>query len=338
MGFFSTLATGDQIMWSEAKIGWQKHGTQFLTGGGTALMLLANGLFARKATKEDTRKAIMEADEVIRKIEAEIVTPKTGETEKQAAKHKKYRLMRAKGRKALVYVRKYWKEAAVSVTGAVMVGSGQHINTQQKTLLATGMASLGAEFAAYRANVIADQGSEKDQEYLSKKIGQGGVIKKGKAELVDQDGYSVEDDGITVQADPSAFKLHISPELTPWICSDNLYLRRSQLESIERDIELIAWKNNGLISLNDMRRACASLNNPRMFDHGLGGIFGKRLTPYRDTDGHVKFPHFKLGGWREDLDFYEGRKTDVWIIFPCDPEPIINDINKRLLVVEERNY
>ena len=338
MGFFSTLATGDQIMWSEAKIGWQKHGTQVLTGGGTALMLLANGLFARKATKEDTRKAIMEADEVIRKIEAEIVTPKTGETEKQAAKHKKYRLMRAKGRKALVYVRKYWKEAAVSVTGAVMVGSGQHINTQQKTLLATGMASLGAEFAAYRANVIADQGSEKDQEYLSKKIGQGGVIKKGKAELVDQDGYSVEDDGITVHADPSAFKLHISPELTPWICSDNLYLRRSQLESIERDIELIAWKNNGLISLNDMRRACASLNNPRMFDHGLGGIFGKRLTPYRDTDGHVKFPHFKLGGWREDLDFYEGRKTDVWIIFPCDPEPIINDINKRLLVVEERNY
>ena len=337
MGFFSTLATGYQIMWSEAKIGWQKHGAQFLTGGGTALMLLANGLFARKAAKEDTQKAIAEAEAVIRKIEAEIVTPKAGETEKQAANHKKYRLMKAKGRKALVYVRRYWKEATVSLAGAGMVGFGCKMEEDQKTVLATGLAGLGAEFAAYRANVRADLGAEKDQEYMSKKIGQGGVIKKGKAEVVDQDGYSVEDDGITVQADPSAFKLHISPELTPWICSDNLYMRRSQLENIERDIELIAWKNNGLISLNDMRRQCASLNNPRMFDHGLGGIFGKRLKSYRDADGHVKYPHFQLGGWREDLDFYEGRKTDVWIIFPCDPEPIINDINKKLLVIEERN-
>ena len=328
MGFFETIKTGYSIMWNDAKRGWQNHGAQILTGGGTSLLLLANGLFTRKALKEETRKAIEHANQVIAEIENAPVVATANVSESKAKNQKRFKLAKAKAGKLATYGKKFWKEAAVSVAGAVMVGAGQHMNTKQKTLLASGIAAVSAEFASYRANVIADQGEDKDLEYLTKKVGKkaSGNATGSKEEPV----IVTDENGVTVQADPTVFKLFLSPETTPWLYSDNLFMTKANIEDIERTIERIGWKN-GIISLNDMRRECASMNNPRMFDVGVGGIFGKTFAPYRGDDGHVKYPHFQLGGWRDDVDFMEGRKVGVWIIFPCDSEPIIGKIDAKAL-------
>ena len=245
MGFFETLKTGYSIMWNDAKRGWQNHGAQILTGGGTSLLLLANGLFTRKALKEETRKAIEDA-----------------------------------------------------------------------------------------RKVIADQGNEKDLEYLTTKKGKKVVKNADGTSEIAEGATGAEGDGLMVQADPSIFKLYLSPETTPWLYSDNLYITKANIEDIERTIERIGWKN-GVISLNDMRRECASMNNPRMYDVGAGGIFGKTFEPYKGDDGHMKFPHFQLGGWRDDADFMDGRKVGVWVIFPCDKEPIIGKVDSKLMAPVE---
>lgn len=334
MGFFETLKTGYSIMWNDAKRGWQNHGAQILTGGGTSLLLLANGLFTRKALKEETRQAIEDARKVIAEIENAPVISTPEVSERKAKNQKRFKLAKAKGKKFVTYGKHFWKEAAVSVAGAVMVGAGQHMNTKQKTMLATGIAAVSAEFASYRANVIAEQGAEKDLEYLTTKNGKK-VIKNadGTSEVV-EGATGAEGDGLMVQADPSIFKLYLSPETTPWLYSDNLYITKANIEDIERTIERIGWKN-GVISLNDMRRECASMNNPRMYDVGAGGIFGKTFEPYKGDDGHMKFPHFQLGGWRDDADFMDGRKVGVWVIFPCDKEPIIGKVDSKMMAPVE---
>ena len=330
MGFFETMKTGYSTMWNDAKMAWQNHGAQILTSGGSALMLLANGLFTRKAMKEETRQAIESANAVIAEIKNQPIVVTADISEKKAKNQKKFRLAKARGSKIITFGKHFWKEAAVSVTGAVMVGAGQHMNTTQKTLLASSVAAISAEFANYRANVVEDQGAEKDLAYFTEKF----TGKKSQKKL--KDGKNKDEkteeagDGITIQANQSAFKLYLSPETTPWIYHDNLTLTIENIKSIERQIELIGWKN-GYVSLNDMRREFADMNNARMFDVGIGGIMGKTFEAYRGDDGHMKFPHYELGGWRDDIDFIEGRKVGVWVIFVCDPEPIVGVIDKKAI-------
>lgn len=342
MSFLQTMATGYSIMWNDFKLGWQMHGAQFLTGTGTGLMMIANALFARKAAMEDTRLMMEEAKAEIEQAKSEMtmaVIPE-GTEEKEIKKIKrqgKVKYVRAHLNRGKVIFKRYWKEAAVSGTGALCIGMGQHMNTVQKTALATAVAAVSTEFAAYRANVVADIGAEKDLEYLTtKKIGGKSVV-KGKngsknGEVVEDE--SENDGSITLKADPSAFKVFLSPETTPWICSDNLFLNIERIHAVERTIELIGWRN-GVVSLNDMRRELGNPNNQRSMDHPLGGIFGKRFKPYKADDGSIKYPHFKFGGYEDDDEFMSGKKMCVWVTIPCDPEPIINDINQKLLEVEQ---
>ena len=321
MGFFQTMATGYKSLWSSVKFGWQRHGAQILTSSGTGLMLVANGLMARKALKEDTRKAIDEANALIESIKNEQISAVEGKNDKNAKKKKIYKLAKARGKKLVTLGKHFWKESLVSAGGAVMIGTGQHMNTTQKTLLATGL-------AAYRANVVADQGPEKDLEYMgSKRI-------KGAKQVVLDDGTIVENtnpDGgeLMVNADPNAFKFWFSPETCPRWYSDNLNMTIENLKYVENSIWMLG-RMNGHVYLNDMRRWFAPLNTPHSLDHPLGGVFGK-IFDKNLPNGCAKF---ELGGWRDDQDFMEGRKVGTWIFFKCDNEPIINKINQKLISVE----
>lgn len=343
MSFFQTMATGYSIMWNDFKLGWQMHGAQFLTGTGTGIMMIANALFARKAAMEDTRLMMEEAKAEAEKAKAEMNMPVipegTPEKEVKSIKRRgKIKYAKAQGNRVWVVAKRYWKEAAVSGVGAVCIGAGQHMNTVQKTALATAVAAVSTEFAAYRANVVDDLGAEKDLQYLTTKKIKGKSAVKGadmsKNGASEGENESENDGSVTVKTDPNAFKMFLSPETTPWICTDNWFLTSERIHAAERMIELIGWKN-GVVSLNDMRRELGDPNNPRKADHPLGGIFGKRFKPYRADDGSIKYPHFKFGGYEDDAEFMAGQKTSVWVTFPCDLEPIINDINKKILSVEE---
>ena len=223
----------------------------------------------------------------------------------------------------------FWKEGALAAIGAGLVGAGQHMNTVQKTELAAGAALIAGEFAAYRANVVADQGAEKDLEYLTtKKL-------SGAKSVTLEDGTVVEnatgsDEGeVTVNADETAFKFWFSPETCPGLYSDNLAMTIENLKWAENDLWMVG-RMNGHLYLNDMRRKFAPLNKPHALDHALGGVFGK-IFDNNIPNGCAKF---ELGGWRDDADFMEGRKIGTWIIFPCDKEPIINKINKKFTAIE----
>ena len=332
MGFFQTIAAGYKIMFNEAKFAWQQHGAQILTGSGTGLMLIASGLMARKGMKEDTRKALEEANAVIAEIENTPISVPEGSTEKKEKQKKMFRLAKAKGMKFVKVGKKFWKEGCVAVAGAVAVGAGQHMNTVQKTALATAVTAVSAEFAAYRANVVADAGAEKDLEYLGQKKGVKAVKKgengeNGAADSVEGE----ENDGVNLKADPSAFKFWFSPETCPSLYSDNLIMTIKNLEWVENTL----WRQgimNGHLYLNDMRRMFPKdTTKPYMMDHPLGSVFGKMFDK-NIPNGCAKF---ELGGWRDDVDFMEGRKVGTWIIFPCDKEPMIGKVNGKMLQMED---
>ena len=331
MGFFAAVITGYKIMFREAKLGWQQHGAQFLTGSGTGLMLLANGLMARKGAKDEVRQAIEEANAAIEDIKNAPVFISEGTTEKKEKAKKQFKLAKAHGKKLIHVGKHFWKEALVSATGAIAVGAGQHMNTVQKTMLATGLAAVSTEFAAYRANVVADQGEAKDLEYLTTKHIKGkNGIEVAKSADGENTYFTTDETGVSVQADPNAFKFWFSPETCPSLYDDNLYLTKANLEWVEDNLTRIG-RMTGHLYLNDMRREFGGLT-PRKMDHALGGIFGMMFN--KNAEHGMK--EFKLGGWRDDIDFCEGRKVGTWIIFPCDKEPIISKVNQKILAVEDR--
>lgn len=329
MGFFGTIAQGYKIMFSEAKLGWQNHGAQFLTGTGTGLMMIANGLFARKAMKDEVKNELAEVNKLIKEIKE---TPIVSETKTEIIKEnsgKQYKLAKARAKKLGTIGKHFWKEAAVSAAGAISIGAGQHMNTVQKTMLATGLTAVSAEFAAYRANVIADQGSEKDLQYMTtKQIKAQGNIKVAESADGENTYFTTDETGVTVKADPNAFKFWFSPETCPSLYTDNLDLTKSNLVWVEDTLTRMG-RMNGHVYLNDMRREFGGLT-PNKMDHPLGGIFGK-IFDRNKVDGCQRIDL----GWRADQDFCEGRKIGVWIIFPCDPEPIVGKVNQKILAVED---
>lgn len=340
MGFFDTLIQGYKIMGREIHLGWQKHGSNILTCSGTGLMLIANGLMAKKGSSQEVQQAIADANRAIEEVQNAPLLPagteNTPAEAKKATRKRKFTLAKAKGKKFVSVGKHFWKETLVSAIGAAAVGAGQHMNNKQKTALATGLAAVSAEFAAYRANVVADQGEEKDLEYLTtKKSGPKGTSEGKNAE--NSGAETDSEDGFTVKADPNAFKFWCSPETCPSVYDDNLSLTIARLESIEDRLTLMGRTNacanrNGIgtVYLNDMRREFGGLT-PKKMDHPLGGIFGLTF----DTNGPKGMKHVDLG-WRHDQDFMEGRKVGVWIIFPHDDEPIVGKVNQGLIAVEDR--
>lgn len=326
MGFFGTMVQGYKIWGSEIKFAWQKHGAHILTTSGTGLMMIFSALMAKKGSSDEVQKAIAEANAAIDEIQNKPLVISANETEKSAKRKRKFTLAKAKAKKIWHVGKHFWKESVGEIVGAglVMGGEAMHINTEDK--LAAGAALLAADFAAYRANVRADQGEAKDLEYLTTKKS------KNVNKLKSEDGEIIEnsnsDDGnVTLNADPNAFKFWFSPETCPSLYDDNLEMTKSNLIWVEDNLTRMG-RMNGHLYLNDMRREFGGLK-PHKMDHPLGGIFGK-IFDRNKTDG---CQHVDLG-WRQDLDFMEGRKVGVWIIFPCDPEPIANHVNQKLMAVE----
>lgn len=352
MGFFSTMIEGYKIWGSELGLAWQKHGSHILTGGGTGLMLIASALMAKRGSSAEVQQAIAEAEAVIAEVKADqeksmVVVPSTeisgkGENKIISVKpvvaevpvkpaKRKFNIAKAKAKKYVKVAKLFWKEAAVEVVGAGMVIGGSIMDANQKTKLATGLAVTTAEFMAYRANVIADQGEAKDLEYLTTKH-----VKETK-KVVSEDGSVIETadpngGDITVNADPNAFKFWFSPETCPSLYSDNLDLTKMNLEWVENNLTRVL-RTNGHLYLNDMRREFGGLT-PTEMDVPLGGVYGMAVDR---SDKESLKKHVDLG-WRADADFCDGRKVGVWIIFPCDPEPIIAKVNNKLATVEKTIY
>ena len=120
MGFFATMIDGYKIWGAEIKMGWQKHGAQILTGGGTGLMLIASALLAKKGSSDDVQKAIAEANAAIDEIIMEKLPEKTENNEpispaevKKITRKKKFRLAKAKAKKIWSVGKHFWKEALV---------------------------------------------------------------------------------------------------------------------------------------------------------------------------------------------------------------------------------
>lgn len=327
MGFFETLARGYKILFEDAKLKWEQHGAQIMTGTGASLTAIAGICMARKGSKDEVRQAVEEANAVI----ADIQRQQVNEQNTKVFQKKQFKLVKAKAQKVYRVGKHFWKEGLALAVGEGLILAGQHKNTVQKGQLAAGAAVIASEFAAYRMNVREDQGEAKDLEYLTgtkqmKKVPK--LDANGKPDKSGEMEYIMDDDSVTLQRDPNAFKFWFSPETCPSLYSDNLCMTIDNLKWVENTLTQIG-RTNGHIFLNDMRREFGGLT-PRKMDHPLGGIFGKVFDPSK-PDG---MKAYKFGGWRDDVDFLEGRKVGTWIIFECDPEPIITKINKKLTSIE----
>lgn len=337
MGFFQTVIEGYKLMFRDAKLGWEKHGGQILASSGTGLMMISGALMGRRGTKQEVQQAIADANAVIDNIQKEKVEaisadgqPVTEKVVKKETRKKHIRLAKAKAGKVWKVGKHFWKEAGGMAVGGGLVYLGIRKEESQKAVIAAGAAALAGEFAAYRANVIADGGEEKDLEYLTGKKQMKPVLdKKGKPVKDKQTGEDiyVDEDGVNIPMDPGAFKFWFSPETCPGLYYDNLDLTIKNLEWVEDTLTRIG-RTTGWVYLNDMRREFGGLQ-PHKMDHPLGGIFGK-VFDRNKVDGNQKIDL----GWRNDRDFVEGRKVGTWIIFPCDKEPIISKVNKKIKPVE----
>lgn len=322
MGFFQTMAKGYGIIFKSAGRKLEMVAPKALSGMGNGLMMIGSAVMAKTAMKDETRDIIAECDAAIE--EAKQATKDAKKTEKAKKVGKKYVL------KAWKITKTFRKGIIMEAVGAACNIGAVGISENGKKKALTACAALGAQFAGYRAAVRDDLGAEADTIYMSggrlkdknlridAKTGEISRIKNEK-----EDAHVDENGDITLKKDPNAFRFWFSRETCPSIWCDNYDLRLSKLEWVEDTLNL-QLRGAGHISLNDMRREFGGLI-PKKMDVGIGGIFGVTY------DGHKRINlHF-----RDDQDFMEGRTDSCWIIFDCDPEPIIGKINTKLTEVEQ---
>lgn len=309
MGFFKTLFTGYRLMYKDLTTKHNDLIPRCFSGCGTGLMMIGSAVMAKTSLKDDVQQVLAEADAAIAEAEQVISGEKKPERIKRIAK--------AKTAKAWKVVKVYRKGIAMEVGGAVLngIGYGMAESGKHKALKAVG--SIGAAFAAYRANVREDLGEEADIKYLTdrKAVKRTEKVNKKTGEITKELEYT-DDDGVVIKKNPNAFRFWFSEETCPSLWSDNRDLCLHKLDRVEDGLTIIL-QTNGRISLNDQRREFGGLTPHRM-DVDEGGIFGKVINPDIPlTQQHINLHH------RDDVDFVEGRTEGCWIIFDCDPEPII---------------
>ena len=326
MGFFKTLMNGYKIMFSELN---RKHNDlipRAFTGCGTGLMMIGSAVMAKTAMKEDIQQVIAEADAAIEEAKKSIEGEKNIEQKK--------RVLKAKASKGWKIVKVFHKGIIFETVGAAGVGVGYGMAEHGKHRAIKACGALGAAFASYRAAVRNDLGEAADAHYMA---GEGHIRKKlanGKkpGEIIDeikdaQDTYT-DDNGVTIRKDPNAFKFWFSEETCPSLWSANYDLRKANLEWVETNLNR-AYMFGKHLSLNDMRREFGGLE-PKKMDVGIGGIFGRVWDDNKPETHKPVNLHF-----RDDQDFMEGRTDSCWIIFDCDPDPIIGKINKKIKQMEK---
>ena len=327
--FFQTLGTGYKRMWGETSF-WVKNNSHKIFGATSGgLSTLACIFFARDAAKKELREALEECNKEIDLLRDDMMYAKEN-NDKEFEKKAKKSYYKKKLKKVGTFVKHNWKGIAAQ-TGSLVTGGLCVASADDKITTAVGAtAALGAEFLAYRSNVIADQGEEKDREYLTtKNVPRKTDIRKE----VDPDTGEVkteafEDGGrITVDADPSALKFLYSRENCP-IWEANYDLRLMQLDNICSELTYMG-RGTGHLSLNDQRRKFGGVQ-PRKMDVPIGGIMGRIFDPDKPETMRVVNLHYQ-----EDEDFMSGKKDWVWIIFDLDKEPMINRMKKEFTQVED---
>ena len=327
MGFFKTLINGYRIMWNDLTT---KHNDLFpraFTGCGTGLMMIGSAIAAKTSMKEDVQQVISEANAAVDEAKA------IREGEKKPKRVQ--RIFKAKAVKGWKIVKAYRKAVICEVVGATGVGIGYGMAEKGKHRAIKAVGALGTAFAAYRANVRDDLGDEADMRYLTgqKAVKRTEKIDKKTGEITHELEYIQDDDGVTIKKDPNAFRFWFSRETCPSIWFENRDLVLATLDHVEDTLTLKLWGSDsdrtiGHVSLNDQRREFGGLT-PAKMDVDIGGIFGKVLKP--DIPKHQQRVHLHH---RDDQNFVEGRTDGCWIIFDCDPEPIIGRINKKIPAVE----
>lgn len=325
MGFFKTLFTGYKIMYRDIS---QKHPDlipRCFTGCGTGLMMIGSAVMAKTAMKDDVRQVIAEANAAVEEVRQSTVN------EKKSVKARK--IFKAKATKGWKIVKAFHKGIIVDAVGAGFVGAGYGMSEHGKHTAIKAVGAIGASFAGYRAAVREDLGEEADLRYLTgrKAVKRTEKVDKKTGEVTQELEY-VDDDGLVIKKDPGAFRFWFSEETCPSLWSANYDLRKANLEWVEANLDRqykATWFNGGALTLNDMRREFGG-STPRKMDVDIGGIFGRVYDP-NDPKTHKRV---KLH-YQDDKDFMEGRTDSCWIIFDCDPEPIIGRFKKKFTAVEK---
>ena len=328
MGFFQTLATGYKLMANELIFKVKNNSDKIITGSGAGIMAIGAALFARTGAKEEARKAIDEANQVIAECKAEVEAVKVDGT-KETLKEARKKYYKARVKKLGTIVKVYRKPLATEVAGGVMVVTGMIDSKHKLEKSSAATAVMAAEFMNYRRNVIAEEGEEADRKYLTSKY-QPPV----KQEMVDEDtGEGTEvitPGGLVIDKDPKVFRFWFSEETCPSTWDPNFELRKAKLRHLQDEYD-IKLRTCGHLTLNDQRRAFGGLA-PEKMDVGVGGIFGRLWEP-----GNPEHPERgKALNWHfeEDQDFMDGRSTGCWIIFDVEEAPIINKIGKKFTQTE----
>ena len=318
MGLLKTIFTGYRLMYKDLTAKHNDLIPRCFSGCGTGLMMIGSAVMAKTAMKEDVQQVIAEANAAVDEAK------KSVEGEKKSTKTK--RVFKAKVVKGWKMIKAFKTGVAMEVGGAVLNGIGYKITENGKHTALKACGSLGAAFAAYRANVREELGDEADARYMS---GKKALKRKENGVKTEDEDIVTNDDGVTINKNPNDFKLLFSKETTPALWYSNYDLRIQTLKCVENNLlqQLMLSKH---LDLNDMRREFAGKSNPKKFDVGVGGIFGRVWNENLPISEQRINLH-----WRDDQDFMEGRTDYCWIIFDCDPEPIINRINKRPKYLED---
>lgn len=319
MGFFKTLITGYKLMYRDINTKHIDLIPRCFTGCGTGLLLIGNAISAKTAMQEDVRQVVAEANAMVDEVKNSVAN------EKKSVKVKK--IFKAKAIRGWKIVKAFRKSAIINAVGVGCVGAGYGMAEHEKHKAIKAVGTLGAIFAGYRANVRDDLGEEADLRYLTgrKAVKRTEKVDKKTGEVTQELEY-VNDDGVVIKKDPNAFRFWFSKETCPSLWMDNYDLRKENLKWVEQNLSrmyMATWTNGGALTLNDMRREFGGLT-PRTMDVDIGGIFGRMYDPDNPETHKLIDLHF-----RDDKDFMEGRTDSCWIIFDCDPEPIIGRMRKK---------
>lgn len=313
----NSIAEGGEVLARKLKREWDKNGEKWLTKGGTT-GLIGSGIYAVKKTN-DIADLLKETREDVKRA-------------KESGDKKEIRKARLRrGRK----VGKHYILPIVGATVSTMMIDNGMAKAGEKTMAMAATATLYATtLRQYRKNVIDDLGVEADRKYMTTtKI-------KGKISEVEMsDGTKVTETGsndgyITLPVEENALRIMYSREMCPDSWHDSLALRRSVLESIETELDVMLMTRPSL-TLNEMRRKFGS---PKDMDVPVGFRIGRVYdpgNPQNPTGGRRINLH-----WRDDKDFVEGRKDWCWIIFDIDDVPIDCQLEemKKFMEVEKPWY
>ena len=136
-----------------------KNRAKIETAAGIGLVMVGTGVIISKATKAaDVHNEIEEKINYIRKVDA--ADDWTSKKERSQARRDVLKYA------AVNYTRTYWLGLTCEALGLTLIAISDI--TMNKELSATSalLATTSAAFSNYRQRVIADQGEEKDQEYL----------------------------------------------------------------------------------------------------------------------------------------------------------------------------